>query len=94
MKKLVLLPLLFGLASCGILSRSNHRLVVIRQLLQPGESLDWPIRDLLSPAVCVQPIGDTSLLWARDLVGDIAHDFKVGDTVAVVLWEKKSPRGF
>lgn len=90
MKKLILLPLLlFAVSSCSTLSHSNRRLVVIRQLLQPGESLDWPIRDRRAPAVCVQPVGDTSLLWARDWFGDIADEFKVGDTVAVVLWKKK-----
>lgn len=88
MKKL-LLPLLL-LSSCQVLrlppDPKEKQAVIIREILTPGSSLAWPIRDRRATAVGVQPVGLDTLLWARDWWGNIAEEFNIGDTVEVVLF--------
>ena len=96
MKKLLLiLSSVFLLSSCNVIKlvsdKKNHRNVIIVDKWSPIDSYElktYPIRDTKSFAIGFQELGGATIKYARDLYGDIYDNFKIGDTITVVLFSK------
>lgn len=96
MKKLLLILTSFVLlSSCNVIKlvsdKKNHRNVVIVDKWSPIDAKElktYPIRDTTSFAIGFQELGDTTIKYARDFYGDIYDNFKIGDTITVVLFSK------
>ena len=71
--------------------KKNHRNVIIVDKWSPIDAYElktYPIKDTTSFAIAFQELGDTTIKYARDIYGDIYDNFKIGDTITVVLFSK------
>jgi hypothetical protein len=94
MKKLslLLIAVLF-LNSCQFIKlvadSRNHKLVIIKDICLPVDTYTlgtYPIKDKKSTAVGFQEIGDSTIIYARDIEGTINENFKIGDTIKVIVF--------
>lgn len=94
-KSLLLLASTLLLSSCNIIKlvsdEKNYKNVIIVDKWSPIDAKElktYPIRDTKSFAIGFQELGDTTIKYARDFYGDIYDNFKIGDTITVVLFSK------